>query len=388
MSSIDVFISRKSNDARLAKELYDYLAGLGLVVFDSDENLPRQGNSDYRKEIDNALSECKHLVVVGSSYENIFSSWVEAEWGFYINEKRAGRKQGNILTLITDGLEIANLPASLRYYQVIQFDPANFQKIASYLGKDIKATGLVPPSFRSATSAQNDIPLSNYVAQGNMKVSEVPQSIRFGTDIVTIPTFQKAGLDEKLYCRGTIKSALRIGQWINRDDELLAITLHVYSMPQKPKYFWSKDLTYPISFSLKSPVSGLVIGLQDEYIGYYAQYAMGKEPLVYGNKSIFPVLLLPKDEPPLNIYRLEFYNEYSKVLNQEWRLLQFSHRDKGYTRFSESFSESELRFVKGEVKLPALLSTFVKDQWPLESNIQNLRTGYLDLRDKLVHLVR
>jgi len=133
---IDVFISYKSADADLAEALYHYLVTKNLSVFLSSESLPQLGSSDYRKAIDKALDDCKHMIVVGSKVEHIASSWVEAEWGFYIGEKRAGRKKGNILTVITDNLEIKDLPASLRYFEVIFYKKENFERIAAYVGKD------------------------------------------------------------------------------------------------------------------------------------------------------------------------------------------------------------------------------------------------------------
>jgi len=132
----DVFISFKSADTALAEELYQFLISKGLSVFLSSESLPRLGSSDYRKAIDKALDECRHMIVVSSRVEYLNSSWVEAEWGFYIGEKRAGRKKGNILTVITNDIEIKDLPASLRYYQVIFFDKDNFDQVAAYVGKN------------------------------------------------------------------------------------------------------------------------------------------------------------------------------------------------------------------------------------------------------------
>jgi len=134
----DVFISFKSADKELAEELYHFLEAKGLSVFLSTETLPQLGSSDYRKAIDKALDECKHMIVVCSKVEYLHSSWVEAEWGFYIGEKRAGRKMGNILTVVTNDIEIKDLPASLRYYQVIFFDKDNFDQIAAYVGKNFE----------------------------------------------------------------------------------------------------------------------------------------------------------------------------------------------------------------------------------------------------------
>ncbi|GEO10793.1 toll/interleukin-1 receptor domain-containing protein [Segetibacter aerophilus] len=132
----DIFISHKSADAELAKALSHYLTSKGLSVFLSSETLPQLGSSDYRKAIDKALDECKHMIVVSSKVEYLSSPWLEAEWGFFISEKRAGRKHGNILTVVTDDIEIKDLPASLRYFEVIFYKGENFERVAAYVGKD------------------------------------------------------------------------------------------------------------------------------------------------------------------------------------------------------------------------------------------------------------
>jgi TIR domain len=129
----DVFISAKSADFQYAIQVYRYLAGLGVRTFFSRESLPELGNSDYRKEIDKKLDEVQHMVVVVSSVENAESPWVEAEWGFFINEKRSGRKKGNLITVTVGSLQPAELPASLRYHEVIPFGPDAFEKIARYV---------------------------------------------------------------------------------------------------------------------------------------------------------------------------------------------------------------------------------------------------------------
>jgi TonB family protein len=129
---IDVFLSRKSQDAHLAKEVYDFLTSKGLQVFDSDHSLLEMGNSDYSRAIDDALVKTNHLIVIGSSIENITSSWVEAEWRFFLNRKRAGKIKGNILTVITKDVAIDDLPPSLQNYEVIPFEKKN-EKILPYV---------------------------------------------------------------------------------------------------------------------------------------------------------------------------------------------------------------------------------------------------------------
>ncbi len=132
-SSFDVFISKKSSDYPLAKDIYEFLASNGLNIFLSEESLPNIGGAEYMKEIDEALESSQHLIVVGSSLENISSSWVEAEWRVFINEKRAGRKRGNVITMITDNLTPQVLPMSLRYYEVMTINNDSKMNILNYL---------------------------------------------------------------------------------------------------------------------------------------------------------------------------------------------------------------------------------------------------------------
>ncbi|MHA4846053.1 TIR domain-containing protein [Flavitalea antarctica] len=162
-AAIDVFISYKSADIELAEALFRYLQSKGLVVFLSSESLPKLGNADYRKAIDHALDQCRHMIVVGSQVDYLSSSWVEAEWGFYINEKRAGRKKGNILTVVTNDISIEELPASLRYYQVIFFDGENFEQIASYVGKDYQDPAYKPKP-KSILKSKWFLPLISVIA--------------------------------------------------------------------------------------------------------------------------------------------------------------------------------------------------------------------------------
>jgi hypothetical protein len=73
------------------------------------------------------------MIVVTSKKEYVEAPWVETEWGIFIYEKRSRRKLGNIITLIIGTMRIEELPSSLRYYEVIPFDPKTFEKILKYL---------------------------------------------------------------------------------------------------------------------------------------------------------------------------------------------------------------------------------------------------------------
>jgi hypothetical protein len=114
-----VFISAKSEDYSLAARVHEFLESRGVPAFFSYASLPSLGSSDYRKKIDQALDQADHLIVVTSSTKNATSSWVEAEWGFFINEKRSDRKPGNLITVIAGGMRPQDLPPSLRSYEVV-----------------------------------------------------------------------------------------------------------------------------------------------------------------------------------------------------------------------------------------------------------------------------
>lgn len=140
-----VFLSANSADYDVADQVYEALVRHGIDVFFSFRSLPDLGNSDYRRVIDSKLDECVHMVVVGRSRAHLESPWVEAEWGFFINAKRAGSKGGNIVTVVADGLSPDMLPPSLRYYEALPLKPATLQRIVRYL---------VPPLGESETPGE------------------------------------------------------------------------------------------------------------------------------------------------------------------------------------------------------------------------------------------
>jgi hypothetical protein len=133
----DIFISHKSKDFEYAKTLYDFLVAHGLSVFLSEVCLPKLGSADYMKRIDEALDRCRHMVLIATTVEHILSSWVEAEWRVFINEKRGGRKAGNFVTVVVGITDFSTLPISLRYYQVIPYAPDKLSELLPYVQTDV-----------------------------------------------------------------------------------------------------------------------------------------------------------------------------------------------------------------------------------------------------------
>lgn len=121
MTKYDVFISSKSEDYRIANDVYNFLASNDVKVFFADAQLKELGTSEYSDVIDNVIDSVKHMIVVGSKIEYIESKWVKTEWRAFTDEIRAGRKNGNIITIL-DGLSPAELPLALRNVQSFPAD--------------------------------------------------------------------------------------------------------------------------------------------------------------------------------------------------------------------------------------------------------------------------
>lgn len=117
----------------MAQDVYEFLCSNGINVFFADKQLMQLGASDYSDVIDNVIDNVTHMIVIGSTKKHIESKWVKTEWRAFTDEKRAGRKNGNILTIL-DGVIPAELPLALRHVQ--SFSKNNYKdNILQYLTK-------------------------------------------------------------------------------------------------------------------------------------------------------------------------------------------------------------------------------------------------------------
>ena len=150
----DVFISCKSEDYPFAKKVYKYLKELNCNVFLADEELRKKGIAEYGKIIDEALDSATHMIIIASKPEYIESSYVQSEWRSFIEEKRTGRKTGNIITII-DGFQINLLPISLRQFE--SFDFNSYTEICAYLPLEKQNGEIVVGNSKIKGSKSNTI---------------------------------------------------------------------------------------------------------------------------------------------------------------------------------------------------------------------------------------
>jgi hypothetical protein len=129
----DVFISYKSEDYEYAKVVYDFLQSSGLKVFFSKESLPILGSAEYHKQIDLAIEHSHHMVVVATSGDHVRSKWVEYEWRLFYKEILDGRKKGNLVSVLAEGMVASELPILLRNLEAIPLVPMEIEKLLKYV---------------------------------------------------------------------------------------------------------------------------------------------------------------------------------------------------------------------------------------------------------------
>lgn len=132
----EIFISCNSKDYKYGRVLYDFLQKNDIKSFLADKELRKLGISDYGKAIDKALEQSKHLVVVTSSVSNVeeaTSPYVYYEWHTFSEEKKSGRKDGNIMTIVTNKDITKKLPIALRNIESFLYD--DHKRILDYLNK-------------------------------------------------------------------------------------------------------------------------------------------------------------------------------------------------------------------------------------------------------------
>jgi len=131
--SYDVFISCASEDYEAAEHLGRYLQSKGKDVFLGSMTLSTLGEADYRKAIAQAIESASNMVVFASRADHARKIWVEYEWGVFLNEKLAGRKMGNLLTVATKKCDVDRLPIELRSLEVVVINREGLKKLLGYL---------------------------------------------------------------------------------------------------------------------------------------------------------------------------------------------------------------------------------------------------------------
>lgn len=140
MNKFDVFLSFKNSDSmgrpskeqKMASQLYAALTGAGISTFYSNETLSLLGTAQYKAAIDDALDDVRILIAIGTSRENLNSSWVRYEWDGFYSDILSGKKEGQLFSYI-DEMDTAELPRTLRQLQCFEADKCSINDICQYV---------------------------------------------------------------------------------------------------------------------------------------------------------------------------------------------------------------------------------------------------------------
>lgn len=132
----DVFISKNSKDLEFARKVKLFLENNGLSVFLSEKDLTEKGNSNYQVEIEKAVVNSRHLIILFSDINHWYSSgWVQREVILFKNAKFTERRGGNLLVVRGDDVPFTILPETFWGYESFLF--ADYERLLSYVkGKE------------------------------------------------------------------------------------------------------------------------------------------------------------------------------------------------------------------------------------------------------------
>ncbi|MEO0477707.1 MAG: hypothetical protein AAF085_17315, partial [Planctomycetota bacterium] len=188
--------------------------------------------------------------------------------------------------------------------------------------------------------------------------------------------------------------------WIERGDPIIQARFVVYRDNENPRGLFKKqDVTWSKVFTLKSPISGLLANADAWYCGYYSdtpQYTTSGYTGVYGNENIWPVLLIPKDEPPADSYNVRHFMHNLGTLAQQERSRYLCSgrngpcrlKDNGYSEDDIETAEHLLSSYKNPRTGEPITRELNADDRQILSNLQSLRKHDANLRDKLADAIR
>lgn len=154
----DVFIcfknlderGRRTEDAALAQDVHDFLAARDFRVFFSNVSLEKLGVSAYKKAIDRALDSARVLVAVGTSAANLNAEWVRYEWDSFFSDVLSGAKPEGRVFVYTRGVDLKDLPRTLRQSQAIKHAPGSLELLFNFIANAFDKEPIRMPVVRGA----------------------------------------------------------------------------------------------------------------------------------------------------------------------------------------------------------------------------------------------
>ena len=90
------------------------------------------------------------MIVLGTKAENFDSGFVGFEWRRFLNEIHSGRKPNGQVFVFSGGVEVAQLPLSLRDYQMVPYSAASphdsFEALYRFIEAALRFSPKSPPN--------------------------------------------------------------------------------------------------------------------------------------------------------------------------------------------------------------------------------------------------
>jgi hypothetical protein len=242
--------------------------------------------------------------------------------------------------------------------------------------------------------------------QDNISTSNVPGSITFGKKALFIPSLKEVGIPVAGLAMVTMEPGLHDhryqgGRWVRRGEALLSYRFNAFTTEKESFFDKIRGIqnTTSHTWTIVSPVNGLMLSCRDEWTSEYNPHV---RLLYHGiDTPLLPVLLIPDDEPLPDKTNFYTYENMASWVSYYLNFLVFRHASESSGgRLRDYITKSE--WVKNQLpNYQKALEARHNDSYnsydireiepgdgQMISNIQSMRSKYLDLREKLVHLSR
>jgi len=165
--------NRETRDSLLAQTVFNALVSRGVPTFMAQQEIPRVGETEYMRMIDQALDDVDILVVVSSASEHLESRWVRYEWESFVNDILSGRKkQGRIFSYI-DGFAADRLPRPLRLHQVIVHGEGQVDRLFESVAAALRLSHLDRIAERGGQTVDRFQAMTRLIAESHLLEMEL-----------------------------------------------------------------------------------------------------------------------------------------------------------------------------------------------------------------------
>ena len=166
----DVFISFKNRDndgnllldSIIAQQIYIELKNRNIEVFYSNSEIEEQGESRWRKSIDNALEEANTLILVSTSLDNLYSGQVDYEWEQIFLEKIInGEKPDGRIIGYFQGIDRNSLDTKLRNHEIFDVKERSIQQLCDFIEKRLPNRNILDSAIENQSPVEPK-PINKY----------------------------------------------------------------------------------------------------------------------------------------------------------------------------------------------------------------------------------